>query len=242
MCVITFNQSFHNLKLWRKCPTKHNFDHLWWLPNLSEKKYIKVDHHHLLSSSSPALHGLLVRQSIGYFYTFSMRNSWYDTNWALVSLQKKHNTIMMNNQHFAKECVEHMECAHHMGRVMWLMHCVIQFLFTVARTTLVTKYGAPFLHRPDDGGSKNLWNVGKLLPDYTALQPRRQPPLYSSSWEPQILNRPILTTCFLSVNLVCRSFFGFRFRVWTLKVIIRRYSWISAWRECYWRPNHPDAF
>jgi hypothetical protein len=30
-------------------------------------------------------------------------------------------------------------------------------------------------HRPDDGGSKDLWNVGKLLPDYTALQPRTQP-------------------------------------------------------------------
>jgi hypothetical protein len=30
-------------------------------------------------------------------------------------------------------------------------------------------------HRPDDGGSKDLWNVGKLLPYYTALQPRRQP-------------------------------------------------------------------
>jgi hypothetical protein len=25
----------------------------------------------------------------------------------------------------------------------------------------------------DDGGSKDLWNVGKLLPDYTVLQPRR---------------------------------------------------------------------
>jgi hypothetical protein len=25
-----------------------------------------------------------------------------------------------------------------------------------------------------DGGSKDLWNVGKLLPDYTVLQPRRQ--------------------------------------------------------------------
>jgi hypothetical protein len=29
-------------------------------------------------------------------------------------------------------------------------------------------------HRPDDGGSKDLWNVGKLLPDYTVLRPRRQ--------------------------------------------------------------------
>jgi hypothetical protein len=36
-------------------------------------------------------------------------------------------------------------------------------------------------------GSKDLWNVGKLLPDYTALQPRRQPSLYSPPWEPQIL-------------------------------------------------------
>jgi hypothetical protein len=26
-------------------------------------------------------------------------------------------------------------------------------------------------HRPDDGGNEHLWNVGKLLPDYTAQQP-----------------------------------------------------------------------
>jgi hypothetical protein len=32
-----------------------------------------------------------------------------------------------------------------------------------------------------------LWNVGKLLPDYTALQPIRQPSSYSPPWEPQIL-------------------------------------------------------
>jgi hypothetical protein len=32
---------------------------------------------------------------------------------------------------------------------------------------------------PDDGGSKDLWNVGKLLPDYTVLQPRTQ---QSSEW------------------------------------------------------------
>jgi hypothetical protein len=29
-------------------------------------------------------------------------------------------------------------------------------------------------HGPDDGGSKYLWNVGKLLPDCTAQHPRRQ--------------------------------------------------------------------
>jgi hypothetical protein len=29
-------------------------------------------------------------------------------------------------------------------------------------------------HRPDDRGNKHLWNVVKLPPDYTALQPRRR--------------------------------------------------------------------
>jgi hypothetical protein len=27
---------------------------------------------------------------------------------------------------------------------------------------------------PDDGGNKHVWNIGQLLPDYTALHPRRQ--------------------------------------------------------------------
>jgi hypothetical protein len=39
---------------------------------------------------------------------------------------------------------------------------------------------------PDDGGSKHLWNVGKLLPDYMAWQLRRQSSSYSLPWEPQI--------------------------------------------------------
>jgi hypothetical protein len=43
--------------------------------------------------------------------------------------------------------------------------------------------------RPDDGGSKDLWNVGKLIPDNTVLQPRIQPSLKSPPWEPQILLR-----------------------------------------------------
>jgi hypothetical protein len=34
---------------------------------------------------------------------------------------------------------------------------------------------ARLTHRPDDGGSKVLWNVGRLLPDYMAQRPRRQP-------------------------------------------------------------------
>jgi hypothetical protein len=51
---------------------------------------------------------------------------------------------------------------------------------------------SPSSGRPDGGGSKDLWNVGKLLPDYTVLQPRRQQSSYSPPWEPQILLRLLL--------------------------------------------------
>jgi hypothetical protein len=37
----------------------------------------------------------------------------------------------------------------------------------------ITKF-ATTSHWTPDGGSKHLWNVGKLLPDYTAQHPRRQ--------------------------------------------------------------------
>jgi hypothetical protein len=45
----------------------------------------------------------------------------------------------------------------------------------VAPCGLVEVYRRYQPHRPDDGGSKDLRNVGKLLTDYTAIQPRRQP-------------------------------------------------------------------
>jgi hypothetical protein len=77
---------------------------------------------------------------------------------------------------------------------------------------------------PDDGGSKHLWNVGKLLPDHTAHYPRRQPSSYSPQWEPQI--SPVVrhrSNCqgmsltnyvhfihqsFVRVNFICRWHFG----------------------------------
>jgi hypothetical protein len=37
-----------------------------------------------------------------------------------------------------------------------------------------------------DEGSKHLWNVGKILPDYTEQHPGRQSSSYSPPWEPQI--------------------------------------------------------
>jgi hypothetical protein len=36
--------------------------------------------------------------------------------------------------------------------------------------------GRDFTDRPDDGGSSGLWKVGRLVPVYRALQPRRWPP------------------------------------------------------------------
>jgi hypothetical protein len=63
------------------------------------------------------------------------------------------------------------------------------------------RYLGPFpsarlTHRPDDGGSNDLWNVGITLPDYTVLQPRRQPSSYSPPWKPQIL----LNECKITYN------------------------------------------
>jgi hypothetical protein len=65
--------------------------------------------------------------------------------------------------------------------------------WVVAPCSLVGVYqlfrGPYCLHRQvdDDGGSKDILNVGKILPDYTALQLRRQPSSYSPPWEPQIM-------------------------------------------------------
>jgi hypothetical protein len=50
--------------------------------------------------------------------------------------------------------------------------------WVVAHRNLVEFYQHLGGTHPDDRGSKYLSNVGKLLPDYTALQPRRQPSYY----------------------------------------------------------------
>jgi hypothetical protein len=71
---------------------------------------------------------------------------------------------------------------------------------------------------PYDGGSKHLWNVGKLLPDYTAQQARTQPSsIYlklrcalfshhenvcgSGGMVPRILNLNIRLRCVISFML-----------------------------------------
>jgi hypothetical protein len=68
---------------------------------------------------------------------------------------------------------------------------------------------------------KCLWNIGKLLPDCSVQQPRRQPPLYSlylPLWEPQIFLRKM----FDKNSVLC---------------LVGRYQRIKKWR----RYEHLDA-
>jgi hypothetical protein len=50
------------------------------------------------------------------------------------------------------------------------------------------------MNSPDDGGSKHLWDVGKLIPDHTAQHPRRE----SSSWHNTGPKLPVWTFILLS--------------------------------------------
>jgi hypothetical protein len=66
-------------------------------------------------------------------------------------------------------------------------------------------------HRPDDGGSIDLWNTGELTPVYTALQLRRQPSSYPLPWEPKtehlylhtLLTEDISTKVWIA-NVLCK--------------------------------------
>jgi hypothetical protein len=59
-------------------------------------------------------------------------------------------------------------------------------------------------HRPDDRGSKHLWNVDQFPLDYTAQHPRRQWFSYSSPWDPElpliVLMMEAVSTSETSVN------------------------------------------
>jgi hypothetical protein len=102
----------------------------------------------------------------------------------------------------------------------------IQFLYFVRRMhnryQLFKNACAPYSDRPDDGGSKDLWNVGTTLPDYTVLQPRRQPSSYSPPWEPQIL----LRVFFFSVTVGSHWFY------WDTLFATQRYSGIFLGELC----------
>jgi hypothetical protein len=69
-------------------------------------------------------------------------------------------------------------CSHVGFEVLTAVSTKMAVFWVVAPCSLVEVYkrfrGPCCLHHQGDRG-KGLWNVDKLLPDYTALQPRRQP-------------------------------------------------------------------
>jgi hypothetical protein len=100
-------------------------------------------------------------------------------------------------------------------------------------------------HLPHDGGSKDLWDIGKLLPDYMALQPRRQPSSYSPQWEPQILLSGLsyyhwlsywwdlsLLCSHKSVILLLKMKYGATQRMFIVETFIRKKS-----KNFFWKLN-----
>jgi hypothetical protein len=55
-------------------------------------------------------------------------------------------------------------------------------------------------YHPDIGCKNHLWNIGKLLTDFTAQRPRRQKSSYSPPWEPKI-SLFFIFFCFLFLEL-----------------------------------------
>jgi hypothetical protein len=58
---------------------------------------------------------------------------------------------------------------------------------------------------PDDGGSKYLWNTGKLIPDYTAQHPRGQSSSDSLCWDFRFSRRRVWRAITLTMEAVSTS-------------------------------------
>jgi hypothetical protein len=99
------------------------------------------------------------------------------------------------------------------------------------RSVLPPSSGRRVTHRPDDGGSTDLWNVGKPVPVYTALQPRRQPSSTTVFYE---FSSSSVPGC---ISLICwqvRS--NLIFRRFSKQCYITILSWILIARQ-----NHTDV-
>jgi hypothetical protein len=70
----------------------------------------------------------------------------------------------------------------------------------------------------DDGSSKHLGNIAKLLPDYTVQHPRRQSSSYSLPWQREISQENCimrsLIICTIPAHLITLIIFW-----WTIKVV-----------------------
>jgi hypothetical protein len=70
-------------------------------------------------------------------------------------------------------CIAITQASHSTGR-NYLKMTVFWDVAPCSLVEVYRRYRGGRGDRPDDGG-KHVWNVGKLLPDDTVLQPRRQP-------------------------------------------------------------------
>jgi hypothetical protein len=94
---------------------------------------------------------------------------------------------------------------------------------------------------PDDGGSRNLWNVGTLLPDYTALQPRRQPSSLCITSFRRAHNKTlectgiILLSTFIFVQLIPTSLWELRV-CWIEITTLSSFSiaWLEILQSYFW--------
>jgi hypothetical protein len=95
-------------------------------------------------------------------------------------------------------------------------------------------------HRPDDGGNKHPWNVGKLPPDYTAQQPRR---LSSLDWT-KFIAKPKLRGLHKIILLYTRSEVLTGVEMWVVVwKVVTQYRLVSTgyqrscWRKRYFTPK-----
>jgi hypothetical protein len=72
------------------------------------------------------------------------------------------------------------------------LYRVVFEVLTAVSTKMAVFWVVARCYRPDDGGSKDLWNIGKLIPDYTAIQPLRQP---SSTFIPFSFLSSVIHAC-----------------------------------------------
>jgi hypothetical protein len=92
------------------------------------------------------------------------------------------NIQVHHKQHYARELQVGQACfnvrrrSEQIGTQTNQNHHVEIQVLTAASTKMIIFWDVvpcSLTHRPDDGGSKHLWNVGKFLPDYMAQHSKR---------------------------------------------------------------------
>jgi hypothetical protein len=104
---------------------------------------------------------------------------------------------------------------------------------------------------PDDRGSKHIWIVRKLMPDYMAQQPRKQPSSYSLPWEPLMslgklvgegyssLDSEIQNTYIKKAKWLCIVSFLLQWRDWGMALRFLHFHHHIQLFTVWWRHQAP---